>query len=234
MRVLCVIPVFNEENHLHGTLKSISSNHYGVDKFLFVNNGSTDDSKKIIENTDYELINLSKNFGIGYVLIEGIKYCIENNYDVLTVIHGGNKMDTRDFETILKPILKNDYDCIWGSRFLENTSHNMPAFRKKFSPVLSKIVSLFYKKSITDATNGFRAYRLDLLLEILPNYDRKWLYGYAFESFLFGKMLNATSCKSKEVPVTITYNSEIKNTKIRPILDYPAIVLPYFLARFIK
>ncbi len=234
MRVLCVVPVFNEEKHLGGTLKSVGANHYGVDKFLFINNGSTDNSKKIIENSGYEIINLSKNFGIGYVLIEGIKYCIENNYDVITVIHGGNKMDTRDFQTVLDPILKKNYDCVWGSRFLENTSYNMPLFRKKFNPLLSKVVSLFYKQSVTDATNGFRAYRLDFLLEILPNFDRKWLYGYAFESFLFGKMLNTASCKRKEVPVTITYNADVKNTKIRPVLDYPAIGLPYFLAKFIK
>jgi len=234
MRVLCVVPVFNEEKHLGGTLKSVSTNHYGVDKFLFINNGSTDNSKKIIENSGYEIINLSKNFGIGYVLIEGIKYCIENNYDVRTVIHGGNKMDTRDFQTVLDPILKKNYDCVWGSRFLENTLYNMPLFRKKFNPLLSKIVSLFYKQTVTDATNGFRAYRLDFLLEILPNFDRKWLYGYAFESFLFGKMLNSSSCKRKEVPVTIRYNADIKNTKIRPVLDYPSIGLPYFLAKFIK
>jgi len=234
MRVLCVVPVFNEEKHLGGTLKSVSTNHYGVDKFLFINNGSTDNSKKIIENSGYEIINLSKNFGIGYVLIEGIKYCIENNYDVITVIHGGNKMDTRDFQTVLDPILKKNYDCVWGSRFLENTLYNMPLFRKKFNPLLSKIVSLFYKQTVTDATNGFRAYRLDFLLEILPNFDRKWLYGYAFESFLFGKMLNSSSCKRKEVPVTIRYNADIKNTKIRPVLDYPSIGLPYFLAKFIK
>jgi hypothetical protein len=47
-------------------------------------------------------------------------------------------------------------------------------------------------------------------------------------------MLNSASCKRKEVPVTIRYNADIKNTKIRPVLDYPAIGLPYFLAKFIK
>ena len=44
---------------------------------------------------------LKNNKGIGYVLINGIKHAIKNNFDIITVIHGGNKMDTRDFKIIL-------------------------------------------------------------------------------------------------------------------------------------
>ena len=47
-------------------------------------------------------------------------------------------------------------------------------------------------------------------------------------------MLQDDELKCKEVPVTIKYNDKKNNTKIRPIIDYPSIVLPYFLAKFIK
>ena len=54
-----------------------------------------DSSGKILKEEKYETITLSKNQGIGNILIKGIDYCIKNNFDVITVIHGGNKMDTK-------------------------------------------------------------------------------------------------------------------------------------------
>ena len=234
MKILCVIPVFNEEANLQGTIDSIRKHSFGVDKFLFINSGSTDGSYDILKNSEFETINLSKNKGVGFVLISAIDYCINNGYHVLTGIHGGNKMDTKDFKTVLSPILFENYDCIWGSRFIENSSINMPLFRRASTPILSRLVSVFYNKRVTDATNGFRAYKIETIKKILPKYNRTWLYGYGFESFLFGKMLNDSEIKSKEVPVTIKYNKGSKNTKIKPVIDYPSIVIPYFLAKYIK
>ena len=233
LKVLCMIPVYNEEENLANTIESIREYNYGISKFLFIDSCSTDNSKNILDNQEFEVIRLSSNKGIGLTIITAIKYCIENNYDVITLIHGGNKMDTKDFPVILDPIFYEDFDCVWGSRFLEDTSINMPRFRKNVNPILSNIVSKFFNKKVTDATNGFRAYKIETILKILPRYDRKWLYGYSFEGFLFGKMLQNKELKSKEVPVTIKYNDKKKNTKIRPIIDYPSIVLPYFLAKYI-
>lgn len=234
LKVLCVIPVYNEEKYLLNTIEAIREHNYGVSKFLFINSGSTDKSYNILKNSEFEVINLPKNKGLGNVFIKAIDYCIENNYQVITGIHGGNKMETRDFETVLNPILLENFDCVWGSRFLENTSINTPKFRQNMNFTLSKLVSKFFNKQVTDATNGFRAYKIETILKILPKYDRKWLYGYSFEGFLFGKMLQHDELKCIEVPVTIKYNDKKNNTKIRPIIDYPAIFFPYFLAKFIN
>jgi len=234
VKVLCIVPVFNEILNIEETLKSVRAYNYGVDKFLFVNSGSNDGSEKILEKSEYEVLTIDKNKGIGLTLIKGVEYCIENSFDVLTVIHGGNKMDTKDFEKILKPILLDGYDCTWGSRYINNSAYNMPKFRKVTGKMLSRLVSSFYGTKVTDATNGFRAYKVALILKILPRYKRRWLYGYAFESFLFGKMLNEKNIKKKEVSVTINYNVDKVNTKIKPILNYPAIFMPYFLAKLIK
>lgn len=233
MKVLCIIPVFNEEKFLKGTITSIKQHNFGVDKFLFFDSGSTDSSGKILKEEKYETITLSKNQGIGNILIKGIDYCIKNKFDVITVIHGGNKMDTKDFETVLSPILKSECDYVYGSRFKENTVTNMPQFRKFSTPLLSNLVSIFYGKTVTDATNGFKAYKVNDILQVLPKYNRKWLYGYAFEGFLFGKMLNS-KFNGSEVPVTITYDKSSKHTKIRPFVDYPSIVFPFFLAKLIN
>ena len=80
MKVLCIIPVFNEEKFLKGTIASIKQHNFGVDKFLFFDSGSTDSSGKILKEEKYETITLSKNQGIGNILIKGIDYCIKNSW----------------------------------------------------------------------------------------------------------------------------------------------------------
>ena len=154
MKTLCIIPVYNEELNLKDTLASVRMHNFGVDKFLFVNSGSTDKSSQILNESEFEILNIKKNRGIGYVIIKGIDYCIENNFDVLTIIHGGNKMDTKDFLPILNPILNDNFDCVWGSRFINNTSINMPGFRKLSGRWLSSLVSKFYKIKVTEARLG--------------------------------------------------------------------------------
>lgn len=235
MKILCLVPVYNEEANLEKTIESIEHFPYLVNEFLFINNGSTDKSSKILSKKNVKTIKLKKNYGIGYAIILGIEYAINNDFDTIVTIHGGNKMDTRDFKKILDPIVYDNFDFVWGSRYLENSNVNVPKFRKLSIPYLSKIISLFYGIKITDCTNGFRAYRLDTIKKILPRFNRKWLHGYAFETFLAGKAYRfKKDLKMIEVPVTIRYNLGSKNTKIKPIIDYPSILLPFFLARFIE
>ena len=74
-----VIPFFNEEKNIHiiiGQLKKISKKNKSIE-FLLVNNGSTDNSKKVFKKSlqnlskkFFRLMVIKKNIGYGY----GIKY----------------------------------------------------------------------------------------------------------------------------------------------------------------
>ena len=50
-------------------------------------------------------------------------------------------------------------------------------------------------------------------MKILKKYDRRWLYGYSFETYLFGLVLSTKTIISKEVPVEIKYKID-ENTDI--------------------
>ena len=142
-------------------------------------------------------------------------------------------MNPADFKKVLDPIIYKNYDFVSGSRYLEDgLAINTPRFRNTSIPILSKMITLLYDKKITDATNGFRAFKLEKILNLLPKYDQKWLYGYSFETYLFGLVLNSKEIKSIEVPVEIRYKKDIKHTKIKPFLDYPSIVMPFLIAKF--
>ena len=67
MKVLCIIPVFNEELRLPGLIKDILK-YKKIDKFnikfLIINNGSNDESLNIIKSSTLDYLNLKKNKGI--------------------------------------------------------------------------------------------------------------------------------------------------------------------------
>ena len=233
MKVLCFIPVFNEESNLPDLISDINIYNYEIDEFLFVNSGSNDKSLEIIKDSGFKYISLDENKGLGYLFIKAISYCIENNFDIFVVLSGNNKMNPKDLKKVLDPILYKNYDFVSGSRYLEDgLAINTPKFRDTSIPILSKIVTLLYGKKITDATNGFRAFKLDKMIQLMPKYDQKWLYGYSFETYLFGLALNSKEIKSVEVPVEIRYKKNIRHTKIKPFIDYPSIFIPFLIAKF--
>ena len=233
MKVLCFIPVFNEESNLPDLISDINIYNYEIDEFLFVNSGSNDKSLEIIKDSGLKYISLDENKGLGYLFIKAISYCIENNFDIFVVLSGNNKMNPKDLKKVLDPILYKNYDFVSGSRYLEDgLAINTPKFRDTSIPILSKIVTLLYGKKITDATNGFRAFKLDKMIQLMPKYDQKWLYGYSFETYLFGLALNSKEIKSVEVPVEIRYKKNIRHTKIKPFIDYPSIFIPFLIAKF--
>ena len=84
MKVLCFIPVFNEESNLQELINDINLNNYEIDEFLFVNSGSTDNSLEIIKQSKYKHISINENKGLGYLFIKAIDYGIQNKFDIFS------------------------------------------------------------------------------------------------------------------------------------------------------
>ena len=121
MNLSIIIPVFNEETtileilHRVNALKKICQI-----EIIVINDGSIDDSKKIIEsNPQYysKFIDLKKNSGKGKAVIEGIKNC---NCDYILIQDADLEYDPQDIATFIEDNRKNNFDIIMGSRFIGN------------------------------------------------------------------------------------------------------------------
>ena len=231
--VLIFCPVFNEAHHLEGLINELKNTYFFGD-FLFINSGSTDESLEILKKSNFNFISLKKNQGIGNVIMEAIRYGNNNNYSILCLLAGNSKMRPKYINRVLDPILNDDYDFVQGSRYIENVNtNNMPIFRKIVIPLTSKIFSFIYQKKITDATCGFRAFKLSLVNSASYNIYANWLKKYAFEPYLYSNVLLDKDVRSKEVAITMDYPKKelkLKYTKIKPILDYPSLFFPYLIA----
>ena len=85
MKSLCIIPCWNEEDKLPkliNQIKNFNQSNYRWD-FLFINNGSTDKSLRIIKESKINFLTYKVNMGIGYALINGLRIGAEKNYDAI-------------------------------------------------------------------------------------------------------------------------------------------------------
>lgn len=234
MKIICIVPIYNEFDQLQNLInkiQKISQNNHDID-FLLVDNGSNDGSSKVIENSEIKYIKLDKNYGVGYALIQGLKYSLDNNYELTVHIAGNGKMNPEEIRDFIDKIEIEKFDFVSGSRFLvkENYKTN-PKFRIYAIKLLSILVSILYQKKLTDVTCGFRAFRNSIFKDHYDFFNKEKFYTYRYEYYSYGKILISKKFKVCEIPVEMKYKKK-NYSKIRPIIDWFPIISGYLEARF--
>ena len=84
---------------------------------------------------------------------------------------------------------------------------------------LSIFISIMYFRKITDATCGFRAFKINIFKNNLKVLDKEKFYTYGYEYYSLGKVLLNKKIKFTEVPITMKYTKK-NYSKIRPIIDW--------------
>ena len=76
MRTLIVIPAFNESKNLESLIDDILSYDYD---YLIINDNSTDNTKELCKENDFNVLNLPVNLGLAGVTRVGFMYARDNN-----------------------------------------------------------------------------------------------------------------------------------------------------------
>lgn len=224
MNILCIVPVYNEFDKLFSLINQIKKNQYRNFnlKYLFINNGSTDHSLKLIIENKIDFLNLKKNHGVGYALMLGYLYAKKYNYEFVIHLAGNGKMKPSEIKNFINK--SKTYDFISGSRFLKGGSKkNNPFYRIVLIRTFSIVLNIFFKIKITDTTCGFRMFRTEIFKNFKRNFFKKELFTYGYEYYSFGKIIKSKKIKFIEIPVSMNYPSLKNYTKIKPIKDWYTI-----------
>lgn len=221
MRALCVMPVYNQCEQLPDLLEKCKKD-MAADEFIIVDNGSDDGSSELIEQSGFEFVKLDRNYGIGYALRIGVEKALERNCDIVANIAGNGKMVPSQMHRVLDPIKEGRADYVTGSRFMDGgDSPNLPLFRKVSIPlVVNTLVNILFFKKITDATCGYRAFKVDIVKNPKVHWQEKWLWHYQFEYYIYAKALKL-KYRCIEVPISMIYPAVKKNySKIKPVVGW--------------
>jgi dolichol-phosphate mannosyltransferase len=234
MKTVLFIPVFNQIREFPKVLEELRATTLPCDTVLLVNNGSSDGSETLVRQSGYEYIDLPENLGVGHSFIKATDWALERGYDTFAVIASNGKMLPSELHRVLEPISSGKADYVTGSRFLPGGEFpNAPAFRRLSIPMVNLFVWLLYGVKLTDATCGYKAYKLELFNRAAFDWRSSSLDTYGFEYYLYGKILRDRSIRSVEVPITMRYpGGKAPYSKIKPFKGWYQMLKPWVIARF--
>ncbi|MFZ2198177.1 MAG: glycosyltransferase family 2 protein, partial [Thermodesulfovibrionales bacterium] len=157
MKILVIVPAYNEECCVEGVIEDISRHFPSVD-ILVVNDGSGDMTSDIARNLGAKVIDLPYNLGIGGAMQTGFLYALHEGYDAALQFDADGQHHADQIEKILAPFLSGSADLVVGSRFLSDGGFTSSVQRRIGSKILSFVVSTIVGSRITDTTSGFRVY----------------------------------------------------------------------------
>lgn len=232
MRTLFFVPVFNQVRELPRVLEEFAAASLPDVSLLLVNNGSSDGSERLIRESGHPYIDLPRNRGVGYANKAALEWALERQAEIFGAMAGNGKMLPAEIPRLLEPILEERADYVTGSRFLPGgRSPNLPAFRRRSIPWVNVFVRVLTGAALTDATCGFRAYRLDLIRRAKFDWRAPWLESYGLEYYLYAKVILDGRLRWTEQPVTMRYPAAGPYTKIRAGRDWYAMLKPWVAAR---
>lgn len=171
MKVLMIIPAYNEALNIKNTIKSIENYKEIKVDYLVVNDGSLDNTLEVLEKNNINHLNLANNLGIGASVQTGYKYAYYNNYDIAVQFDGDGQHDITYLKDLIEPIVKKQADFTIGSRFIDSKSEFLSTKTRRMGiSLLSNIIYLLTRKRIKDTTSGYRAANRDVIKLFAKSY----------------------------------------------------------------
>ena len=201
-KVLLIIPAYNEEENILKTCSQIekyNKNNKEKLEYIVINDGSKDNTERILVENGINHIKLINNLGIGGAVQTGYKYALENNYDIAIQFDGDGQHDVNYVKELIKPIVSENVNMTVGSRFIDKASSE---FKSSFARriginLISLVIKIRTGKKIYDTTSGFRAVDKKIIEIFSNNYPTEYPEPISTVNILHKKL------KIKEVPVSM-------------------------------
>lgn len=173
MKVLVIIPAYNEEENIERVVKDLKETCPFVD-YVIINDCSKDRTAQICEENNFNYISLPSNLGIGGGVQTGYIYAVENGYDITIQYDGDGQHNARYIKDLIKPLEEGEADMAVGSRFIEKEGFQTSAMRRTGINILKAVIRLCSGVTATDSTSGFRACNRELTAFFAQHYAQDY------------------------------------------------------------
>jgi glycosyltransferase involved in cell wall biosynthesis len=200
LKAIAIVPVFNEGEKIRAVIET--TQEY-VDHIVVCDDGSTDDTSKILDSLYVDVVKHSKNLGYGSALISLFKYSKKIGADIAVTIDGDGQHDPKYIHELIEPIQYGDSDIVIGSRLLENM-RQAPWIKIQGIQLLNFLLNWGVGLKLTDSQSGYRAYRVS---KLEPQNLEDTGMGISTEILIKAKK---NGLKITEIPVQIKYYDKIE------------------------
>ena len=182
MKAIVVIPTYNERENIEKLIDGVLSISPILD-VLVVDDNSPDGTGEIVEKIAerqprVKVMRRPGKMGLGSAYVEGFKYAIQKNYDLIIQMDADFSHNPHDISRFLELI--DRYDVVIGSRYTDGVSVvNWPITRLLLSYFANVYARIVTGVPIRDLTGGFKCFKRKVLEDI--ELDKIVSDGYAFQ-----------------------------------------------------
>ena len=174
MKISVIIPCFNEYKTISKIIDKVLKNNFIEIELIVVDDFSTDNTRKILNNINKDkiqhLILNEKNYGKGYSIRQGIK---KSTGDIILVQDADLEYDPDDYQKLLDPILKDEADVVFGSRFIGSDNKRVLYFWHSIGNfILTLLSNIFTNLNLTDMECGYKVFKSEVIKNIQLNENR--------------------------------------------------------------
>ncbi len=170
--IMVVMPAYNEAENLKSLLKQMPSEiqdkKVGV---IVVDDGSTDETVKIVEQAGYLAVRNSIRRGGGAALRLGYDLAKDIGAKIAVTMDADGQHDPKQIHRLIEPILQDKSDFVIGSRILGRWEKDNK-LRSIGLYFFNLIINTLTKTKITDCSSGFRAFKVDVLDSVILKEDQ--------------------------------------------------------------
>ena len=220
MRLIILIPAYNEEETIASLMEQIPESFSGVNDVitLVVDDGSTDHTALQAKEAGAKVVSHTHNRGVGSAFNTGLTTALEMGADILVNIDADGQFSPLEIPLLIKPILGGRADFVAGDRFTQSDGghekpEEMPAVKFWGNKQMSRLISMLAGQNFNDVSCGFRAYSKEAMLRL--NLTGK--FTYTQETFLD---LASKELRIDTIPVNVKYYNERRSRVAENVLQY--------------
>ena len=212
MKLSIIIPCYNEINTLSKIIDLILNNPYQDIEIIIVDDCSTDGTRELLVNEleknkkIYKVIYHENNLGKGAAIQSALKYITG---DLVIIQDADLEYDPNEYIMLLKPILDNRADVVYGSRFQSSAPHRVLFFWHSMGNYFLTLLSnIFTNLNLTDMECGYKVFKSDIIKKVNLREKR-----FGFEPEVTAK-ISKLNCRIYEVGISYYGRSYREGKKI--------------------
>jgi glycosyltransferase involved in cell wall biosynthesis len=165
-----IIPVFNEVETLSVLLQKVEDVALeDIEKeIIIVDDASTDGTQDYLHKLmdKYKIFIQNKNTGKGAAVRKGMALATG---DFMIIQDADLEYDPKDYKNLLKPMLENKADIVYGSRFLGKGPHRVLFFWHSLgNRLLTLFSNMLTNINLTDMETCYKLFRREAVIDIIP------------------------------------------------------------------